>query len=237
MINMGSSPPDAPHLRRVAAAEASGGTSHEKIYAMIEARVAQLGSRGRVLDYGAGLGHLARRLKALGRFDEVYAADIVPWQEDDETIRWICQDLNQPLHGVEDFFDLVVAAEVIEHLENPRFTVRDLYRVTKPGGHVILTTPNNESWRSLVALTLRGHFVAFSDSCYPAHITALVRRDFERIFREVGFEPLGFDFTGHGSLPKLTSVTWQHVSLGLCRGIRTSDNLLAFARKPPACSG
>ena len=42
--------------------------------------------------------------------------------------------------------------------------------------------------RSLAALLLRGHFVDFLDSSYPAHITALVRRDFERLAAETGFD-------------------------------------------------
>jgi ubiquinone/menaquinone biosynthesis C-methylase UbiE len=39
-------------------------------------------------------------------------------------------------------FDIVTATEVVEHLERYREVLRDLFRVTKPGGLVILTTPN-----------------------------------------------------------------------------------------------
>lgn len=39
-------------------------------------------------------------------------------------------------------FDLVTATEVIEHLEHYRETVREFYRVLKPGGVCILSTPN-----------------------------------------------------------------------------------------------
>lgn len=42
----------------------------------------------------------------------------------------------------DDLFDLVTCSEVIEHLENYRQVVREIYRVLKPGGICILTTPN-----------------------------------------------------------------------------------------------
>ncbi|MEQ1472823.1 MAG: hypothetical protein ABLQ96_03320, partial [Candidatus Acidiferrum sp.] len=99
----------------------------------------------------------------------------------------------------------------------------------KPGGRLILSTPNNESIRSLIALILRGHFVAFQDSCYPAHITALLRRDLSRILSEAGFSNVRFHFTDYGGLPKLPAVTWQQISFGLLKGCPFSDNLIATA--------
>jgi 2-polyprenyl-3-methyl-5-hydroxy-6-metoxy-1,4-benzoquinol methylase len=145
---------------------------------------------------------------------------------------WIKQDLNAAILDHDSEFDVVVAAEVIEHLENPRFMVRELYRLLRPGGTAIVSTPNNESWRSILALLGRGHFVAFTENCYPAHITALLRMDITRIFLEAKFQSPRFYFTDYGGIPKSPSVTWQRVSLGLLRGLRFSDNLIAMARKP-----
>ena len=41
-----------------------------------------------------------------------------------------------------DSFDIVTATEVIEHLEHYREVLREIHRVTRPGGSCILTTPN-----------------------------------------------------------------------------------------------
>jgi 2-polyprenyl-3-methyl-5-hydroxy-6-metoxy-1,4-benzoquinol methylase len=127
-------------------------------------------------------------------------------------------------------FAAVVAAEVIEHLENPRQVAREWFRILKPGGTLILSTPNNESIRSLLALLMRGQHVAFLDSCYPAHITALLRKDVQRILSEAGFSDVRFHFTNSGGLPKLPAITWQQVSFNLLKGCRFSDNLIATAR-------
>ena len=40
-----------------------------------------------------------------------------------------------------NFFDLVLATEIIEHLSQPEFMLQETYRVLKPQGKMILTTP------------------------------------------------------------------------------------------------
>jgi 2-polyprenyl-3-methyl-5-hydroxy-6-metoxy-1,4-benzoquinol methylase len=129
--------------------------------------------------------------------------------------------------------DVIVAVEVIEHLENPRFVAAEWFRLLKPGGVVLLSTPNNESWRSLLSLVFRGHFNAFLDRGYPAHITALLRTDLERIMAETGFEGVRFSFTDSGCTPRFTRGTWQQISHGKLKGLRYSDNVICSARKPP----
>jgi 2-polyprenyl-3-methyl-5-hydroxy-6-metoxy-1,4-benzoquinol methylase len=218
---------------RAKAAELSKGTSGNAIYALIERVIAERALTGRILDYGAGVGYFTRRLLALERFHSISAADIMGAPRDlSGKVEWIEQDLNLSLPGRDGTFDVVVAPEVIEHLENPRFVLRDIFRLLRPGGSAIVTTPNNESWRSLIALLVRGHFTEFGDSHYPAHITALLRKDLSRIFQEASFPAPDFYFTNSGGIPGRPLVKWQQISLGLLKGRRFSDNILAIADKP-----
>ena len=210
-------------------AEASGGISSEVIPILNVIRDHDF--RGRAIDYGAGIGNFTRKLLASERFERIEGADILPRpQHLPGAIAWHCLDLNNAEAIPTSSFDVVIAAEVIEHLENPRKVAREWLQILKPGGTLILSTPNNESVRSLMALMARGHYVAFLDSCYPAHITALLRKDLVRILTEAGFSDVRFHFTNHGGLPRLPAVSWQQVSLGLLRGCRFSDNVIATAR-------
>jgi len=224
---------DRTSAQRLIAAEQSGGISADAIYSRVEQLLVARNLRGKILDYGAGVGHLTQRLIEGRRFQSVAAADIRAVPNDlAGLVEWIQQDLNDPIQGSGAGFDVLVAVEIIEHLENPRQMIREVWRLLKPGGTAILTTPNNESLRSLAALLVRGHYVAFSDSCYPAHITALLRKDFKRMFEECGFLATEFQFTDDGGIPGRPSISWQQVSLGLLRGLRFSDNIIAVARKP-----
>ncbi|MGD9896404.1 MAG: class I SAM-dependent methyltransferase [Candidatus Methylacidiphilaceae bacterium] len=218
--------------RRMEAAERSGGISAEPIYALIDKVIEARQLVGSVLDFGAGRGLYVERLVRSGRFDRVEAVDLLPKPEflSDE-ILWRVGDLNCATDFPDGAFDLVLAAEVIEHLENPRAVAREWFRLLRPKGTLLVTTPNNESWRSLAALLVKGHFTFFLDESYPAHITALVRKDIERILSEAGFARPSFQYTNVGLLPVL-HWSWQRILGPFANGLRFSDNVLAIAQKP-----
>lgn len=218
--------------QRKLASIASSGISTEAIYKAFEQVIAQLDLKGEILDFGAGRGNLTNRLQKLERFSSFTAIDMMqrPAQID-ASVKWISWDLNEAINIPAESFDVIISAEVIEHLENPRAIAREWFRLLRPKGTLIFSTPNNESWRSLVALLWQGHFVYFGDTSYPAHITALLRKDIERILEESGFSKAKFIFTNNGAIPKFPMVDWQTISAGLLKGVRYSDNLLAIAHK------
>lgn len=217
--------------RRVAS-ELSGGTSSGVIKETILACLAQERLTGSLLDFGAGKGELLERLAASGQFQTLAGADLFSRPAElDPQVEWYQQDLNEPVQ-IEAQFDCVVCSETIEHLENPRQTFRSLNQVLKPGGSLILTMPNQESIRSYLGLLLSGHFTHFLGASYPAHITALLRTDLQRLSQEVGLSKPLFRYTNQGAVPKLTRFTWQRLSFQLLRGRLFSDNIVMVARKP-----
>lgn len=219
--------------RRRAASAASGGYSDSAIYDMVKAAIRARGNADSILDFGAGQGYFAGVLLASGLYRRVVAADLMPRPPDlPEGIEWLQADLNHRIPLNELQFDLVTAIEVIEHLENPRAMMRECFRLLRPGGMLLLTTPNNESIRSLVSLAIRGHFAAFGPGSYPAHITALLSVDLARASREAGFVDQAISYSGAGMVPGLPGRTWRSVGLGVARGRRFSDNLLLSCRRP-----
>lgn len=127
-------------------------------------------------------------------------------------------------------FDFIICSETIEHLENPRHTLRNIYQLMKKGSILILTMPNNSSIRSLLGLIFRGHFAMFLGKSYPAHITALVKIDLERICKEINFKKPNFYYTDDGRIPKLTRFKWQSLFKFL-KGKYFSDNLIMIVKK------
>jgi ubiquinone/menaquinone biosynthesis C-methylase UbiE len=55
-------------------------------------------------------------------------------------------DANERLPFCDNEFDLLWCSEVIEHLLDPAFTIQEFKRVLKPGGKLLMTTPNQDFW-------------------------------------------------------------------------------------------
>jgi 2-polyprenyl-3-methyl-5-hydroxy-6-metoxy-1,4-benzoquinol methylase len=217
---------------RLYAAKSSGGTSPPTVRYLVLKMIHEYNLRGSVLDYGAGKGELLQKLDQEGRFTKLSGIDLFERPTAlPKSIDWHSQDLNEDIHIETDQYDVIICSEVIEHLENPRQVFRNIHRLLRHQGTLILTMPNQESVRSFAGLLIGGHFASFLEFHYPAHITALLRLDLSRICSETGFEKPTFYYTNHGGLPKLTSVTWQTISLGLLRGRFFSDYLGMLTRK------
>jgi len=93
----------------------------------------------RALDVGAREGHQTRWLEAQG-----YTVTSIDVEQRFPACRVV--DANAPLPFADASFDLVWCSEVIEHLEQPAASLAELRRVTKPGGELVLTTPNSYAW-------------------------------------------------------------------------------------------
>lgn len=218
--------------RRVKAAIASKGTSSSAILDLACKLCVENGIGGDVLDFGAGQGDLLHRLNDVGGFRSLCGSDIIDRPSSlPNNVSWQQIDLNETLIRPGGF-DLVVSTEVIEHLENPRAMFRNIFELLRPGGKMIVTTPNQNSVRSLLALILKGNFVSFLDSSYPAHITPITNMDLVRAASEAGFYENSLYFSDSGGIPGKPNLTWQVVSLGFLRGRKFSDNVAIVGRKP-----
>ena len=64
------------------------------------------------------------------------------------------QGLGDALPFAGDSFDCVLLSEVVEHLEAPHRTVREAVRVLRPGGRLLVTTPNYRSLWPIMERTI-----------------------------------------------------------------------------------
>jgi len=91
------------------------------------------------LDVGARMGEQTRFLTQRGY--RVTSVDIEPRFE-----ACLTMDANQPLPFKDNQFDLIWCSEVIEHLQDPAHCISEFRRITRSGGHIIMTTPNSYAW-------------------------------------------------------------------------------------------
>ena len=105
-----------------------------------------------------------------------------------------------PLPYTNDRFDLVVSMDVVEHLPDPSPWLAELFRVTKPGGMLFLTTPNYAS-RGLVtientALELIARMQGFSRKAL--HPSKLTPASLSALLEQSGWERIDLDILAFG---------------------------------------
>jgi 2-polyprenyl-3-methyl-5-hydroxy-6-metoxy-1,4-benzoquinol methylase len=110
----------------------------------------------RILDAPCGGGRLSRLLQECGY--DVAGVDLNPDARELLGEAFHPVDLCDRLPFPNESFDCVVSAEGIEHLENPAVFLRELHRVLRPEGLLLLTTPNTVSVRSRVRFFGSGFF-------------------------------------------------------------------------------
>lgn len=80
-----------------------------------------------------------------------------------------------------DSFDVVVAGEIIEHMEEPEKLARELARICRPGGWVSLSTVNTESENAIKHGPYLEHLWVFSDRDLIDMFTPLGKTTFEHV--------------------------------------------------------
>lgn len=102
-----------------------------------------------IADLSAGTGYVAHLFEEAGATVKIF--DLVPQQN--RFARAVCQPIDlQELFPIESAsIDMAICAETMEHLPNQFFFFREVARILKPGGSLLLTTPNTSSLRSRLA--------------------------------------------------------------------------------------
>lgn len=164
-------------------------------------------------------------------------------------------DLQEPFPFKDNTFEGAVCVEVLEHLYDPKFCTKEIFRVLRPGGLLVTTVPNNgyirERFKALTQAELSTSITDVSNEWKGAHIRFYNERAFTRLLETSGFtiEKLGsngdssiFDvldaFGGHW-MQHLTSQIRKRVPgplrLSFLQNIYPSlfaPHFIVWARKP-----
>ncbi|MFI5201689.1 MAG: glycosyltransferase [Candidatus Kapaibacterium sp.] len=134
-------------------------------------------------------------------------------------------DLSERFPFESNSFDGAVCIEVLEHLNDPKFTAREIFRVLKPGGLLVTSVPNNgyfrERLRALTKAELSTSISDFSNEWKGAHIRFYNLASFSRLLEVCGFQIESVRSNGDASifdgLDSLGGYAVQHASSYLRR--------------------
>jgi len=96
-------------------------------------------------------------------------------------------DLNSsPIPYPDEFFETVIGGDVIEHVANPMALLCEANRVLKPGGTLIISTPNPYYyWEGMQNLLVKQKWMKARQE---GHFTTFTRINMRNIFERTGFE-------------------------------------------------
>ena len=124
----------------------------------------------KVLDVGCGSGVLLARMKSLGW--ETEGVEIDPGGVEAARARGVTVHQGQLADAQfpDNHFDAVHSAHVIEHVYDPVALLKECYRILKPGGTLVIITPNTAGWghrlfgRAWLNLDPPRHLILFNTS-------------------------------------------------------------------------
>lgn len=95
----------------------------------------------RILDAGCGTGQMTKQLEAIGEAIGLDSArEAIDYARSRGVARLVRGSITAPPFGAGSF-DCVLALDVIEHVDDDMGILTSLYKVIKPGGHLIITVP------------------------------------------------------------------------------------------------
>jgi SAM-dependent methyltransferase len=161
---------------------------------------------GRVLyDLATGYGALAQWAHDAGF--EVTAVDLARGAFARPQIPFRAVDLNRAWSIPDGVADVVVALEIVEHLENHFAFMREAARVLRPGGHLLVSTPNEHCIANRWAYLRTGFFgssrtvIWEGDPNLPArHVHPATLPHLELSWRMAGFTLERFEISARSGL-------------------------------------
>ena len=206
--------------------------------------------KGHLLELGCGSGQILKRMQQMGW--QVEGVDFDPSAVENARSKGLrvhfgtLESQNYP----NDHFDVIFMSHLIEHTHDPLRLLGEGYRILKPGGQLILVTPNSESLgHTLFKEAWRGLEV-------PRHLHLFTLKALRELVRRGGFQVKHVKITvrnargiylasrsikkaaqaGKGKVsipdPNIKAEIWQFVEWIMCRlNTNLGEELVVFAGK------
>ena len=166
-------------------------SSHGRVLALMGSR-----QPGKILDLGCSSGALAERLQLAGH--HVTGVDMFELEGVHERVGVFVQaDLDQGVpEEVGTGFDVVLAADVLEHVRQPQALLREMKLLLRTGGMAIVCVPNVAHWYPRFRSLLGAFDYDQRGILDRTHLRFFTRRSIRRLVEREGFtvqrlEPVG----------------------------------------------
>ena len=153
----------------------------------------------KILEVGCGKGYTLRKLKAIGKADKIIGIEI-----NENSIQETKKYLDNILFGnIEEinflpydknYFDVIIFADVLEHLVNPWKVLKMIRHYLNDRGFIIATIPNMRHKSIILPLVLKGIFQYNQEggAMDISHLRFFTRRSVLSLFKNSGYSKVHF---------------------------------------------
>lgn len=122
-----------------------------------------INSNQKVLEIGMGGGDTLIHIKKEKLASEVVGIDIIELPNTNQQNQLIDKSYimdveKDDLPFADNYFNVIIAGDVLEHLVNPWHILQKLARVLKPGGCILISIPNIRDMYALYSILFKGSF-------------------------------------------------------------------------------
>ena len=185
----------------------------------------------------------ARLVSAAGSLTGV---DVDKRIKDHPLLRYRVEALGGSLPFRDQSFDLVTANMVVEHVDDPKAFLADIYRVLRPQGHFLFHTPNYYFWLTFVSYftpeTLKKTVIwklehREPEDVFPTRYRMNTPWEISRLAKEVGFRVENLNMVGSNRIfDRLGPIGWiecfVHKGWGALLGGRLRSNIIGLLQRP-----
>lgn len=144
----------------------------------------------RVLEIGAGYGETLTYLKESGMAKEVVGVDLFFNESKKDSYErldnFIFGDIEKlSLQEYDKYFDVIILADILEHLNNPKELLKKLKKNLKMDGEIVASIPNIRSLNALNKIFVKGTFTYEKEGLFDnTHLRFFCKKDMIALFNE-----------------------------------------------------
>ncbi len=173
----------------------------------------------RILEVGAASGGTLREIKRRGLAKETIGVDYIEFKEQagrtNKIDQFIIADIEECLLPIkESTCDIIICADVLEHLTNPWKVISYLKSLLTPTGYLIVSLPNIREYHTFWHIFIRGTFPYTSSGIFDkTHLRFFCKKNMINLLEENGLAARScvpsFYFFPHATRNILSKLTFR----------------------------
>ncbi len=149
----------------------------------------------KVLDVGCSVGILGNEIKKIFKNCEVYGIELnnemanIAKRFLDKVIVGDVENLNLDKYFKEEYFDIIIFADLLEHIKNPWKLLKEYKRFLKKDGIIVASIPNIRHYSTIFSLVFLNYWPYRTRGIHDfTHLRFFTIRNIKFLFEEAGFK-------------------------------------------------